>query len=153
MTDKTDALEDLIPFAEAVLALRDANTDLERTRRNTEGHKTELFKVQKQLDQAISDRDKASASADAARQAEAAAKRGIEEANKEREVILAKAKIDAQAAYDAQLVQKQSTLKDYDHRIELAQASLDAHDRDIAAAKTQLLEIESQISTLKNRFG
>lgn len=153
MSDKTDALEDLVPFAEAVLALRNASTDLQRINGSVDRGKTELAEIEKKRNNANSEQDKAIAATNEALKAESDAKRGVVEANTQREQILSQAKVDAQAAYDAQLVQKQGALGAMDRKITQAQTKLSDTEKSISDAQAQLVAIESQISTLKNRFG
>ncbi len=153
MSKTSDALEDLVPFAEAILALKEAQTDLDRIKSNVDGHKTVLIETQKSLDRAQANLLKTNADASSAREAELVAKRGIEEANAERERILAKAKADAQAAYDAQLTIKNESFGALDRKIAQARTTLSETEKSIEDAKTRLAEIESQIGTLKNRFG
>jgi chromosome segregation ATPase len=153
MTKTTDALEDLVPFAEAVLLLRDASKELQQSRQQLAAVKADLSEATKQKDLAAERMAKALDNTRIALEQETAAKRGKEEALREREEILAKAKSDAQAAYDAQLVQKQASLQEVDRKIKRSNDQLLEIEAAIVDSQTRLEAVEKQIGTLRSQFA
>lgn len=153
MSKTTDALEDLVPFAEAVLALRNASTELQQIGNSRERLRNELITAQRQLDQISINSNKAVTDRDTALTAKTSAEAGIQEALKKREMILDKAERDAQAAYDSQLVQKQVSFDSLDRKIAASTAKLTETERSILAAQDRLAGIERQIITLRSQFS
>lgn len=153
MSKTTDALEDLVPFAEAVLELRDLNKEKLATQHQIDLAQSRLDAIKDETANRIRERDKAIADSASARTSEAAAKRGITEANTEREAIIALAKTDAQTAYNAQLTVKNESFGAIDRKIAAAAAKLTETERAILAAQDRLAEIERQITTLKSQFS